>query len=271
VTDSRRANWFSRAALVGFLLCSTAANASSTSTLIKGPSSLKIKVIDHRGRPVQGAVIVVNVFVGHTQNHTNEYRELSRFNTNDRGEAIIQRLPSGDYEINLDETVIRFFEHSVYFKVINHSKGQGEFVFHWPPQDRVIVTSTLSGMLHRWETTSGKNGIETSLNRANGLGKTLPITSTELALFRFFSGEKVGEAKTDEEGRFDMKDAEAGLYYMRFPVGSSEETIVLELDRDFIGAAPTIDILIEDIIVNGDAPQYRSLNGGVIHKSGDQQ
>lgn len=271
MTDSRRTNWFSRSALVALLLCSTAANASRASTLIKGPSSLKIKVIDHRGRPVQGTVIVVNVFLGHTQDHTNEYRELSRFDTNGRGEAIINRLPSGDYEIGLDESVIRFFEDSFYFKVTNHSKGQGEFVFHWPPQDRVIVTSTLSGTLHRWETTAGKNGIETSLNRADGLGKILPVASTELALFKFFSGEKVGEAKTDEEGRFDLKVVEAGLYYMRFGVGSSEETIVLELDRDFIGAAPMIDILMEDIIVNGDAPQYRSLKGGVIQKSGDQQ
>ena len=232
---------------------------------------MKVKVIDHRDRPVQGIVIVVYVFGGHTEDHTNEQQEFSRYRTGESGEVIIDKLTPGEYQIVLNENVRKFFNDGFYLNVTRKSKGQREYVFHWPPKERVIVTNTLSGMLHKWETTSGKNGIETILNRGAGRGKTLPIASTELTLFKFYSDEKIAEAKTDEDGRFDLRVVEAGLYYIRFDAGSSEGIIALELDRDFIGAAPMIDILVEDIIIDSDPPQYRSLNGGMIHDSGAQQ
>jgi 5-hydroxyisourate hydrolase-like protein (transthyretin family) len=256
------------AALVGLLLCSAAANASRASTVFKEPSTIKVKVVDHRGRPVSGAVIVVYVFGGHTKDHINEQQEFSRSRTNESGEVFIDKLAPRDYRIALNETV---FADDFYAKVVKELKGQGELVFHWPPKERVIVTSTLSGMLHRWETTAGKNGIETVLNRTKGMGQTLPVSSTELTLFKLLSDEKVAEVRTDEDGRFDLKVAEAGFYYMRFHAGSSEETIVLELDRDFVGAAPVLDILVEDIILSSAPPLFRSLNGGMIQDSGAHQ
>jgi hypothetical protein len=256
-----------KAVLVGLLLCPAAAHASRTSTVIQGPSSMKVKVIDHRGRPVQGAVIVVDVFGGHTEDHTHEEQEFSRYRTSESGEAIIDKLAPGKYHIILNEKV---FDDNFYFNMTRKSKGQREFIFHWPPRDRVIVTSTLSGTLHDWKTLAGRSGVETSLNRANSMGMALPVASIPLRLFKLFSDEKVAEATTDEDGRFDFKVAEAGLYYMRLGAGSSEEIIVLDLDRDFIGAAPVLDILFEDIIINGNAPSFRSLNGGMIHDSGAQ-
>lgn len=268
--DSPRSNWFAIAALVGLAVCSITANASRASTVMKGKSSVKVRVVDHRGRPVQGAVIVAYVFGGHTKDHTNEQKEFSRYQTDDAGEVIIGKLAPGDYQIVLNEDVIKFFDDDFYLKVTKESKGQGEFVFHWPPPERVIVTNTLSGTLHKWETTAGKSGVETSYNWGNRIGKTLPVAFTELSLYKFFSGEKVADAKTDGDGRFDLKIAEAGLYYMRLDHGSSEETIVLELNRDLIGAAPMIDVLIEDMRIDG-YQLYHSLNGGVIHDSGVQQ
>jgi hypothetical protein len=270
VIASPRTNWIAQAALVGVLLCPAAAHASRASTVITGPSSMKVKVIDHRGRPVQGAVIVAYVFGGHTKDHTNEQKEFSRYRTDESGEVIIGKLAPGDYQIVLNEDVIKFFDDDFYLKVARESKGRGEFVFHWPPPERVIVTNTLSGSLHKWETTAGKNGVETSYNWGNRIGKTLPVAFTELSLYKFSSGEKVADAKTDGDGRFDLKIAEAGLYYMRLDHGSSEETIVLELDRNFIGAAPMIDVLIEDMSIDG-YQLYHSLNGGVIHDLGAQQ
>jgi hypothetical protein len=268
VIASPRTNWIAQAALVGVLLLPAAAHASRASTVITGPSSMKVKVIDHRGRPVQGAVIVAYVFGGHTKDHTNEQKEFSRYRTDESGEVIIGKLAPGKYHIILDEKV---FNGDFYFNVTKKSKGQGEFVFHWPPRDRVIVTSTLSGTLHRWETTPGRNGMETILNRDKGMGQTLPVSSTELTLFKLFSDKKVAEATTDQDGRFDLKIAQPGLYYVRFGAGSSEEIIILELDRDFIGAAPILDILIEDIVLGGDPPTFRSLSGGIIQDSGAQQ
>jgi hypothetical protein len=103
------------------------------------------------------------------------------------------------------------------------------------------------------------------------MGQTLPVSSTELTLFKLFSDEKVAEATTDQDGRFDLKIAQPGLYYVRFGAGSSEEIIILELDRDFIGAAPVLDILIEDIVLSSDPPMFRSLSGGIIQDSGAQQ
>jgi hypothetical protein len=269
VIDSLRTNWFTRAAVVGILSCAAAAHASRAGVVITGPSSMKVKVADHRDRPVPGAVIVVYVFGGHTEDEINEQQKFSRYRTGESGEVIIDKLPPGSYEIVLNENVIQN-DDDFYFKVSKKSQGQGEFVFHWPPPERVIVTNTLSGSLHKWETTAGRNAVETNHNWANRIGKTLPVAFTELSLYKFFSGEKVADAKTDGDGRFDLKIAEAGLYYMRLDHGSSEETIVLELDRDFIGAAPIIDAFIEDVRIDG-YQLYHSLNGGVIHNPGVQR
>src|SRR6185312_8683674 len=174
------------------------------------------------------------------------------------GQVLIRALAPGLYELWLDQDVVTYFSQAYELQVTKQSKGLKELIFNWPAQ-YVIASNTLSGMLHYWETDPGSNGIETLLNRSRGEGKTFALAKTQLALFKLGSKEKVAEATTDDEGRFDFRIAEPGLYYMRFRFQSYQETVLLELDPEYADSAPFIDVIIEDFVICGDAPQYRSL------------
>jgi 5-hydroxyisourate hydrolase-like protein (transthyretin family) len=230
------------------LLPGLARACSYATPLIKGASSFKVTVVDYRERPVPGAAIVL----------WSGDKEVARFKSDAHGEALTGMLAQGRYELSLDQDVVAFFAQGYGLEVAKESKDVKELVFHWPAQD-VIATSTLSGSLHYWETAPGGNGLETLLKRSRGEGTTHALPKVQLSLFKFNSNEKVGETSTDGEGRFDFRVVETGLYYMRFKFESYEETVLLDLDPSFAHSAPFIDVLIEDFIICGNAPHYRSL------------
>jgi hypothetical protein len=235
--------------LCTILLVSEPATACSFSTpLIKGAASFKVKVVDYRERPVEGANLAL----------VSGDKEVARFKSDARGEALIGKLAPGLYDLSLDQDVVSYFAQGYGLEVTKESKDEKELVFHWPAQD-VIATSVLSGRLRYWETNPGANGIETFLNRSRGEGTTHAVAKTKLALFKLVSSEKVVEATTDDEGRFDFRVVDPGLYYMRFQLGSYDEKVVLELDPGFPPSSPFVDVLIDDIVICGNAPPYRSL------------
>jgi hypothetical protein len=244
---SRQLRTLALASCVG-LLPPLARACSFTQAMIKGASSFKVRVVDYRERPVEGAAIVL----------TRGDKEMARFKTDSRGEVTIGQLPPARYEMALAHDVPKVFEDSYGIEVTKTSKGQGDIVFHWPPN--AIATHTLSGVLHYWKTAPAGNGLEKILKHDRGEGVTLPLAKAQLSLFTFLSAQKVAETTTDDAGRFDFRVAEPGLYYMRFKFETYEETVVVDLDRDFAGSAPFLDVLIDDVIICGDAPQSRSLN-----------
>jgi 5-hydroxyisourate hydrolase-like protein (transthyretin family) len=216
--------------------------------LIKGAASFKVKVVDYRERPVEGANLAL----------VSGDKEVARFKSDARGEALIGKLAPGRYDLSLDQDVISYFAQGYGLEVTKESKDVKELVFHWPARD-VIATSVLSGKLHYWETGPSENGSDKLLKHFRGEGTTHAVAKTELSLFKFVSSKKVAEATTDDEGRFDFRVVEPGLYYMRFKFGSYNEKVVLELDPDFSESAPFVDVVIDDVVLCGDAPGYRSL------------
>lgn len=230
------------------LLPEMAAACTYSTPVIKGAASFKVKVVDYRERPVEGANLVL----------VSGDKEVARFKSNARGEALIGKLAPGRYDLSLDQDVVSYFTQGYGLEVTKESKDEKELVFHWPARD-VIATSVLSGRLHYWETSTGANGIETFLNRSRGEGTTHPVAKTNLSLFKFVSSEKVAEATTDDEGRFDFRVVEPGLYYMRFNFGSYDEKVILELDPSFPESASFVDVVINDFVLCGNAPGYRSL------------
>jgi hypothetical protein len=225
------------------------AGACSYSTpIIKGASSFKVRVLDYRERPMEGADIVL----------TSRDKEVARFKSDVHGEALIGKLTPGLYDLSLDQDVISYFAQGYGLDVTKDSQDVKELVFHWPAQG-VIATSVLSGSLHYWETSPGANGIETFLKRSRGEGATHALAKTQLSLFRFGSKEKVAETSTDGDGRFDFRVVEPGLYYMRFKFEAYEEAVILDLDPGFPRSTPLVDVLIDDVIICGNAPGYRSL------------
>jgi hypothetical protein len=237
-------------ATCAILLLPELARACSYATpLIKGASSFKVKVVDYRERPMEGADIVVR----------SRDKEVARFKSDAHGEAFIGKLSPGLYELDLDQDVITYFAQGYGLEVTKESKHEKELIFHWPGAD-VIATSSLSGVLQYWKTDPAGSGIEQMLKRSRGEGKNFPLAKAQLSLFKFVSKEKVAETTTDDAGRFDFRVSEPGLYYMRFKFERYEETVVLELDRDFAGSVPFLDVQINDFVICGDAPGYRSLN-----------
>jgi hypothetical protein len=225
------------------------ANACTYSTpTIKGSSSFKVRVVDYRERPVEGADIVL----------LSGDKVVARFKSDAHGEAMIGKLAPGRYDLSLDQDVISYFTQGYGLEVTNESKGEKELTFHWPAQD-VIATDTISGKLHYWETASGENGMDKFLKNSRGEGTTHPVAKTELSLFKFGPSQKLAEVVTDDEGRFDFRVVEPGLYYMRFKLGAYDERVVLDLDPGFPQSAPFVDVLIDDIVICGDTPRYRSL------------
>lgn len=236
-------------ALCAILLVSKPATACSFSTpLIKGASSFKVKVVDYRERPMEGADIVL----------TSRDKEVARFKSDAHGETLIGHLAPGLYDLSLDQDVVSYFAQGYGLQVANESKGEKELIFHWPA-DSVISTSVLSGKLHYWETAPGGSGPEMLLKRSRGEGTMHGLANAELSLFKFGSKEIVAKTDTDDEGRFDFQVVEPGLYYMRFKFESYKETVVLDLDPGFVRSAPFVDVLIDDVVICGNVPQYRSL------------
>ena len=244
---SRQLRTLALASCMG-LLPAFARACSFTQAMIKGASSFKVKVVDYRERPMEGAEIVL----------TRGEKEMARFKTDAHGDVMIGQLPPARYEVALVHGVAKFFEDSYGIEVTKTSKGQRDIVFHWPPN--AIATKTLSGVLHYWKTASAGNGLEKTLEHYRGEGVKLPLAQAQLSLFTFLSKQEVAETTTDDAGRFDFRVAEPGLYYMRFKFETYEEAVIVDLDRDFSGSAPFLDVLIDDVIICGDAPQYRSLN-----------
>jgi len=234
-------------ALCPIMLAPKLATACSFSTpLIKGASSFKVKVLDYRERPMEGADILL----------TSRDKVVARFKSDAQGEALISKLTPGLYDLSLDQEVISYFAQGYELEVTKESKAEKELMFHWPAQD-VIATDTLSGKLHYWETEP--SGSDKVLKRFRGEGTTRAVAKTELSLFKFGSNNKVAEAVTDDEGRFDFRVIESGLYYMRFQFGSYDEKVVLDLDPGFPQSAPFVDVVIDDIVICGNAPRYWSL------------
>lgn len=238
---------------IGIAVCATllvpelAMGCSYSTPLIRGVSAFKVKVVDYRERPMEGANIIL---IGRDN-------EVARFKSDAHGEVLIRNLAPGRYDLSLDQDVVSYFAQGYGLEVTRESKGEKELIFHWPAQD-VISTSVLSGKLHYWETAGG-SGPEMLLKRSRGEGTTHSLPKTELSLFKFTSNEKLAETETDDEGRFDFRVVEPGLYYMRFKFESYKETVLLDLDPGFPRSAPFIDVLIDDVIICGDAPRYRSL------------
>jgi hypothetical protein len=231
------------------LLLPEMATACTYSTpSIKGAAFFKVTVVDYRERPIEGANLVL----------VSGDKEVARFKSDANGKAVIGKLAPGRYDLSLDQDVVSYFAQGYGLEVTRESHSEKELIFHWPAQD-VVATSVLSGRLHYWETNPGANGIETFLNRSRGEGTTHAVAKTKLSLFKFVSSEKVAEATTDDEGRFDFRVVEPGLYYMRFKFGSYDEKVILELDPSLPQSAPFIDVLIDDVIICGNAPPYRSL------------
>ena len=236
-------------AACAILLLPELARACSYATpLIKGASSFKVRVVDYRERPMEGADIVLR----------RGEKEVARFTSNAHGEALIGKLEPGLYDLSLDQDVVSYFAQGYGLEVTKESNDLRELIFHWPAQN-VVATSALSGSLHYWETNPGGNGLEILLKHNRGEGSTHALAKTELSLFKFGSKEKAAETNTDGEGRFDFRIVEPGLYYMRFKFGRYEETVLLDLDPSFARSAPFVDVLIEDFVICGNAPQYRSL------------
>lgn len=216
--------------------------------LIKGASSFKVRVLDYRERAVPGADIVL----------WRGDKEVVHFKSDTLGEALIEKLEPGRYDLSLDQDVEGFFNQGYGLEVAKGSKGVKELIFHWPAQN-VVATRMLSGSLHYWETTPGGNGLEKLLNQSRGEGTTHALAKVTLSLFKLNSRQSVAETSTDSEGRFDFRVVEPGLYYMRFKFESYEETVSLDLDPSFARSAPFVDVLVEDLIICGNAPRYHSL------------
>jgi hypothetical protein len=231
------------------LLSASAGACTFASVLIKGSSSFKVTVLDYRERPMEGASIVLS----------RGEKEEKRFITDSNGEALIGELPAGLYELNLDQDIVKFFAQAYGLEVTKDSKGQRDLVFHWPSQN-VIATSMLSGTLHYWKTAPAANNFESILKRSRNEGTSFPLAKAQLSLFKFGSKEMIEETTTDNEGRFAFRVAVPGLYYMRFKFESYEEIVLIDFDRYFGRSAPFLDVLINDVIICGDAPGYQSLN-----------
>ena len=193
---------------------------------------------------------------------TSRDKEVARFKSDAQGEALIGNLAPGLYNLSLDQDVVSSFVQGYGLKVTRQSKLIKELTFHWPATD-VIATSSLSGILQYWKTDPAGSGFEQMLKRSRGEGKTFPLAKAQLSLFKFVSRGKVAETTTDDAGRFDFRVSEPGLYYMRFKFESFEETVVLELDRDFAGSVPFLDVQMNDFVICGDAPGYQSLNSPI--------
>jgi hypothetical protein len=231
------------------LLPSFANACSFASVMIKGSSSFKVSVLDYRERPMEGAEIVL----------MHGEKEEKRFKTDAHGEALIGKLAPGLYDLSLDQDVVSYFAQGYRLEVTKESQGLKELIFHWPAQN-VIATDSLSGMLHSWEADPTSIGEGRFLKQIRGEGKTVPLAKAQLSLFKFLSKEKIAETTTDDAGRFDFRVSEPGLYYMQFKFESYEETVLLDLDLDFASSVSMLDVVIDDFVICGNAPGYRSLN-----------
>src|SRR4051794_39212788 len=81
--------------------------------MIKGASSFKVRVVDYRKRPMEGAEIVLR----------RGNKEVARSKSDTHGEVLIRALAPGLYELWLDQDVVTDFSQAYELHVTKESKG----------------------------------------------------------------------------------------------------------------------------------------------------
>jgi hypothetical protein len=208
--------------LLAFLLCSSSFACSSLTMDAKVPTSFVMQVLDFRGHPLKS--IEFQLLQGST---------LARsFVTDTTGHITVNGLPPGKYTFK--RTDLKYPLLAVNLDVSDSNEARKTpLILSWPREH--VYTRSLAGTLHFFKTEPEPRPVQQQGDAPLiALTKIIKgaVAGVHLELFLAGASKKIAETITTENGDFDFRVTNPGLYEMRFRFDNEDRSKLLELDSD---------------------------------------